>query len=71
MASSTNAVTILYSYPIPRMEECTDAFGEATILSTLDANSVYWQVGIANVDIEKTFSRLTTVYYALFGCSSA
>lgn len=36
-----NAVTIQYSYPIPRMDECIDSLGEAQVFSALDANYRY------------------------------
>jgi hypothetical protein len=31
-----NALTVRDSYPLPRMEECIDSLGDATIFSTLD-----------------------------------
>ena len=49
-----NALTIRDSYPIPRMDECIDSLGEATVFTTLDANSGYWQVEIAPEDRDKT-----------------
>ena len=49
-----NAVTIRDSYPIPRMDECIDSLGEATIFTTLDCNSCYWQIPVAEADKEKT-----------------
>lgn len=36
-----DATTIRDSYPIPRMDECINSFGDATIFSTLDVNSRY------------------------------
>jgi len=49
-----NVVTKKYSYPPPRIDECIDSLGEATIFSTLDCNSGYWQVAIAPEDRETT-----------------
>ena len=49
-----NAITTRDVYPLPRMEECIDSLGDATIFSTLDANSGYWQVEIAEEDRDKT-----------------
>ena len=49
-----NFVTKKNSYPLPRMEECIDSLGVATIFSTLDCNAGYWQVAIAPEDIKKT-----------------
>ena len=47
-------VTKKDSYPLPRMDECIDSLGEATIFSTLDCNAGYWQVFIAPEDLERT-----------------
>lgn len=33
-----NAVTICDTYPLPRMDECIDFLGDATVFSALDAN---------------------------------
>ena len=49
-----NALTIRDAYPIPRMDECIDSLGEATIFTTLDANSGYWQIEMAPEDRDKT-----------------
>jgi len=49
-----NVVTKKDCYPLPRMDECIDSLGEATIFSTLDCNAGYWQVAIAPEDREKT-----------------
>ncbi|CAN8073109.1 unnamed protein product [Agarophyton chilense] len=42
-----NAVTKRDSYPIPRMDDCLDSLGEAVVFTTLDANSGYWQIPLA------------------------
>jgi len=49
-----NAVTIKDAYPIPRMDDCIDSLGEATIFTTLDCNSGYWQIPVAQEDKDKT-----------------
>ena len=49
-----SVVTEKDSYPLPRMDDCIDNLGEATIFSTLDCNADYWQVAIAHEDREKT-----------------
>ena len=49
-----NVVTKKDSHPPPRMDECIDGLGEATIFSTLDCNAGYFQVAIAPEDREKT-----------------
>jgi len=48
-----NVVTKKDSYPLPRMDDCNDSLGVATIFSTLDCNAGYWQVAIAPEDREK------------------
>ena len=49
-----NAATIADTYPLPRMEDCIDSLGDATVFSTLDALWGYWQVPIAEEDRDKT-----------------
>ena len=49
-----NAMTVRDSYPIPRMDECIDSLGSATVFSTLDCNSGYWQIPMAPKDMDKT-----------------
>ena len=49
-----NAVTVKDTYPIPRMDECIDSLGSATIYTTLDCNSGYWQLPVAKQDQDKT-----------------
>jgi hypothetical protein len=36
-----NEVTLRDSYPLPRMDDCLDSLGSATIFTTLDGNSGY------------------------------
>lgn len=49
-----NAMTILESYPVPRIDECTDSLGTACVFSTLDCNNGYWQIEINEKDRQKT-----------------
>ena len=49
-----NSITIRDSYPMPRMDECIDSLGSATVFSTLDCNSGYWQLPVATKDQDKT-----------------
>ena len=49
-----NALTVKDTYPLPRMDECLDSLGDATVFSTLDCNSGYWQIPIADEDRDKT-----------------
>ena len=58
-----NAETVRDSYPIPRMDECIDSLGDAQLFSTLDANSGYWQIEMAEEDKNKT---AFTTHYGLF-----
>jgi hypothetical protein len=49
-----NLATVKDSYPIPRMDECIDSLGDASIFSTLDCNAGYWQIPIRKGDRNKT-----------------
>ena len=49
-----NAITVPDSYPLPRADDCLDSLGEAMIFTTLDCNSGYWQIPIAECDRDKT-----------------
>ena len=49
-----NALTLRDSYPLPRMDDCLDSLGTANIFSTLDADSGYWQLKVAEEDRDKT-----------------
>ena len=49
-----NKITVRDSYPMPRMDECIDSLGSATVFTTLDCNSGYWQLPVAEEDQDKT-----------------
>ena len=49
-----NAVTTLDAYPLPLIEECIDSLADMQWFSTLDMNSGYWQIPVAEQDKEKT-----------------
>jgi len=49
-----NTVTVKDAYPLPRMDDCIDSLGEAAIFTTLDCNSGYWQIPVAQEDRDKT-----------------
>ena len=49
-----NASTVKDTYPLPRMDEYLDSLGDATVFSTQDCNSGYWQIPIAEEDQDKT-----------------
>jgi len=42
-----NLVTVKDAYPVPRMDECIDSFGDARVFSTLDCNTCYWKMPVA------------------------
>ena len=49
-----NAATIKDSYPLPRIDDSLDALSGSVWFSTLDLQSGYWQVEMAEEDREKT-----------------
>jgi len=49
-----NEVTVRDVYPLPRMDDCIDFLGGAKVFSTLDCNSGYWQIPVADEDRDKT-----------------
>ena len=49
-----NAATIADSYPLPRADDCLDSLGTAMVFTTLDCNSGYWQLALAEEDKDKT-----------------
>jgi len=49
-----NEVTVRVVYPSPRMDDCIDFLGDAKVLSTLDCNSGYWKIPVADEDRDKT-----------------
>ena len=49
-----NSVTEKDAYPLPRIDDCLDCLGGAKVLSTLDLQSGYWQISVAERDRPKT-----------------
>jgi Reverse transcriptase (RNA-dependent DNA polymerase)/RNase H-like domain found in reverse transcriptase len=49
-----NSITERDVYPLPRMDDCLDSLGEEQVFSTLYANAGYWQVKVAEKDLDKT-----------------
>ena len=49
-----NAITTRDSYPLPRMDECIDSLGDATVFSTLDCNAGYCKIPVDPADRPKT-----------------
>ena len=54
-----NAVTAHGSYPIPRMDECIDSFGDTQVFSTLDCNAGYWQIEVEKTKIKRPLLPIT------------
>ena len=42
------------AYPLPKISMCLDSLGGARFFTTLDLQSGYWQIGMAESDIPKT-----------------
>ena len=49
-----NSRTVRDAFPLPRIEEALDALGNASIFTTLDLTSGYWQVEVEEQDKHKT-----------------
>jgi uncharacterized protein YlaI len=49
-----NSKTLKNACPLPRIQECIDRLGKAKHLSSLDLLSGYWQLRVAEKDIQKT-----------------
>ena len=52
-----NKVTIKNNYPLPRIDDLFDRLAEAKYFSRIDLKSGYYQIRIADGDIEKTACR--------------
>lgn len=49
-----NEVTIKDAYPLPRVDDCLDSLANSKWFSSMDLNSGFWQVGMAEDHKEKT-----------------
>ncbi len=49
-----NDVTIKDAYPLPRIDDCLDALQGAQYYSSMDVQSGFWQIPVAEEDKEKT-----------------
>ncbi len=49
-----NSLTVKDAYHLPKIDECLDVLGGATMFSTLDLQSGYWQIAVDDKDREKT-----------------
>src|ERR1043165_6966469 len=70
-----NSITKKDKYPLPNIEEIMDLLGNAQWFATMDLASGYWQVKIADEDIEKTAFSIAYGLYefvkAVFSISSS
>jgi len=58
-----NERTVKTAYPIPRMDDCLDSLGNATVFSAPDCNAGYWQIPVAAKDRDKaTFTSYTGLF---------
>lgn len=48
-----NSLTVKDAYPLPKIAECLDILVGATMFSTLDLRSSYWQVALDGKDHEE------------------
>lgn len=49
-----SAIAVKSTHPLPRVDESLDSLGDARFCTTLDCNSVYWQIPVAEADKAKT-----------------
>lgn len=49
-----NSVTVPDSYPVPRMDDCIDLFGDTLVFSTFHPNRRFWKVAIDDKHHDKT-----------------
>ena len=49
-----NKQTVKNKYPLPRTEDCIDRLYKATVFTSLDLASGFWQIPVADEDIHKT-----------------
>lgn len=60
-----DTTTTLDSYPLVRMEECIDSFGDGHVYSTLDDNNGYWRIKANKLYKDKNMLALHHELYKL------
>ena len=55
--TALNKVTIKNNYPLPRIDDLFDRFAGAKYFSRIDLKSGYYQIQIADADVEKIACR--------------
>ncbi len=59
-----NSITIKDAHPLPRVDDSLDALSGATLFSTLDLSSGYWQIQMEDASREKTaFTTGDSLYH--------
>lgn len=59
-----NSITIKDAHPLPRVDDSLDALSGATLFSTLDLSSGYWQIQMDDASKEKTaFTTGDSLYH--------
>jgi len=61
-----NERTVKDVYPNPRIDDCLDFLGDATVLHILDCSAGYWQILFAAEDRDRTTFTSPTGLYCLF-----
>lgn len=65
-----NEVTIKDAYPLPRVDDCLDSLANSEWFSSMDLNSGFWQVGMAEMTRRKQHSPQALVSFISRSCHS-
>lgn len=50
-----NLATVADKFRLPRLDDCIDRLGDASVFSTLDGNCGYWKIPVREADRDETF----------------